>query len=98
MQWQQAFELADRLGVMNFGRLLEVGTPHELYQRPQTEFVATFLGTANLLVGEANSDGVRVGPLFSYAGRCSSSARACNGDWVNWSPPPRWSLEKDVRL
>lgn len=60
---EEAFELADRLGVMNFGRLLEVGTPHELYQRPQTEFVATFLGTANLLVGEATADGVQVGPL-----------------------------------
>lgn len=59
----EAFELADRLGVMNYGRLLEVGTPHELYQRPQTEFVATFLGTANLMVGQARADGVQVGPL-----------------------------------
>jgi sulfate/thiosulfate transport system ATP-binding protein len=61
---EEAFELADRLGVMNFGRLLEVGTPRELYQRPQTEFVATFLGTANLLVGQSTAEGVRVGPLF----------------------------------
>lgn len=61
---EEAFELADRLGVMNFGRLLEVGTPRELYQRPQTEFVATFLGTANLMVGQATNEGVRVGPLF----------------------------------
>jgi len=60
---EEAFELADRLGVMNFGRLLEVGTARELYKRPQTEFVATFLGTANLLVGESTPSGVRVGPL-----------------------------------
>jgi sulfate transport system ATP-binding protein len=60
---EEAFELADRLGVMNFGRLLEVGTPGELYQHPQTEFVATFLGTANLLVGESTANSVRVGPL-----------------------------------
>lgn len=59
----EAFELADRLGVMSFGRLLEVGQPDELYQRPQTEFVATFLGTANLLVGQGTSDGVKVGPV-----------------------------------
>lgn len=59
---EEAFELADRLGVMSFGRLLEVGTPEELYQYPQTEFVATFLGTANLLVGQANGDEVQVGP------------------------------------
>jgi len=60
---EEAFELADRLGVMNFGRLLEMGRPAELYQRPQTEFVATFLGTANLLVGEQAATGVNVGPL-----------------------------------
>lgn len=59
----EAFELADRLGVMSFGRLLEVGPPEELYQRPQTEFVATFLGTANLLVGHGTPDGVKVGPV-----------------------------------
>jgi len=54
---EEAFELADRLGVMNVGRLLEVGPPDELYLHPQTEFVATFLGTANLLVGRASADG-----------------------------------------
>ena len=58
----EAFELADRVGVQNFGRLLEIGPPEELYLRPQTEFVATFLGTANLMVGEATASGVRLGP------------------------------------
>ena len=60
---EEAFELADRMGVMNFGRLLEVDQPRELYLRPQTEFVATFLGTANLMVGEVTRDGVRLGPV-----------------------------------
>lgn len=60
---EEAFELADRLGVMNFGRLLEVGLPPELYQRPQTEFVASFLGTANLLVGQCADGAVQVGSL-----------------------------------
>src|SRR5215207_4414904 len=60
---EEAFELADGLGVMNVGRLLEIGPPDELYLHPQTEFVATFLGTANLLVGRASADGVRIGAL-----------------------------------
>jgi sulfate transport system ATP-binding protein len=60
---EEAFELADRIGVMNFGRLLEAGPPQELYLRPETEFVATFLGTANLMVGEVGPDGVRLGPV-----------------------------------
>src|SRR5262245_8243704 len=60
---EEAFELADRLGVLNFGRLLEVGRPEELYLRPQTEFVATFLGAANLMVGDQTRNTVRLGPV-----------------------------------
>ena len=60
---EEAFELADRLAVLSFGRLLEAGPPDELYLRPDTEFVATFLGTANLMVGEATVQGVRLGPV-----------------------------------
>jgi sulfate transport system ATP-binding protein len=60
---EEAFELGDRLSVMNYGRLLETGPPDELYLRPKTEFVATFLGAANLLVGEVNRGAVRVGTL-----------------------------------
>jgi sulfate transport system ATP-binding protein len=76
---EEAFELADRIGVMHAGRLLEVGPPEELYQRPQTEFVATFLGTANLLVGEFVPDEVRLGPvcfpLSTGAGQLSDPRR-----------------------
>jgi sulfate/thiosulfate transport system ATP-binding protein len=60
---EEAFELADRVAVMNFGRLLEEGPPDELYLRPATEFVATFLGTANLMVGVCSADGVHLGPV-----------------------------------
>ena len=60
---EEAFDMADRIGVMSFGRLLEVGTPDELYQKPQTEFVASFLGSGNLLLGNISQEGVRVGPL-----------------------------------
>jgi sulfate transport system ATP-binding protein len=58
---EEAFALADRIGVMNLGRLLEVGSPDELYTRPATRFVATFLGAANLLLGRLTKQGVRFG-------------------------------------
>src|SRR5499427_2286533 len=58
---EEAFALADRIGVMNLGRLLEVGRPDELYTRPATRFVATFLGAANLLLARQTGDGIRVG-------------------------------------
>ncbi|MGE0114552.1 MAG: ATP-binding cassette domain-containing protein [Steroidobacteraceae bacterium] len=58
---EEAFALADRIGVMNLGRLLEVGRPEELYARPATRFVATFLGAANLLLARQTAEGIRVG-------------------------------------
>jgi sulfate transport system ATP-binding protein len=58
---EEAFALADRIGVMNLGRLLELGRPHELYTRPTTRFVATFLGAANLILARQTRDGIRFG-------------------------------------
>jgi ABC-type Fe3+/spermidine/putrescine transport system ATPase subunit len=56
---EEAFALADRIGVMHQGRLLECGQPDDLYTRPATRFVSTFLGAANLLLGYKTSRGVR---------------------------------------
>jgi sulfate/thiosulfate transport system ATP-binding protein len=58
---EEAFAMADRIGVMNFGRLLESGRPHDLYTRPATRFVATFLGAANLILARQGADGPRWG-------------------------------------
>jgi sulfate transport system ATP-binding protein len=58
---EEAFALADRIGVMNLGRLLEVGRPNELYTRPATRFVATFLGAANLILARQTKEGLRFG-------------------------------------
>ncbi|MBS0378074.1 MAG: ATP-binding cassette domain-containing protein [Proteobacteria bacterium] len=58
---EEAFAMADRIGIMNLGRLLEVNAPHELYARPATRFVATFLGAANLILARRTPDGIQVG-------------------------------------
>ncbi|MDJ0767469.1 MAG: ABC transporter ATP-binding protein [Ilumatobacter sp.] len=47
----EAFVLGDRVAVMGDGRILQVGTPDELYRRPTTPWVASFVGEANLLDG-----------------------------------------------
>jgi sulfate transport system ATP-binding protein len=60
---EEAFELADRLGVLNLGRLLEVGRPSDLYLHPRHAFVANFLGAANLLGGVSTDKGVRLGAV-----------------------------------
>jgi ABC-type Fe3+/spermidine/putrescine transport system ATPase subunit len=49
---EEAFLLADRIGVMKEGRLLQVGKPRELFDRPQSLEVARFLGAKNLIPGE----------------------------------------------
>ena len=58
---EEAFALADRIGIMHQGRLLEVGRPDSLYTRPATRFVASFLGAANVLLTQQTSAGVRLG-------------------------------------
>ncbi len=59
----EAFELGDRVGVLERGRLLEVGKPSDLYERPRTLFVATFLGSGNVLVGRAMGRRAEFGTL-----------------------------------
>ena len=48
---EEAMELGDHIAILNKGRLEQIGTPDEIYNDPQTEFVATFLGAANVIAG-----------------------------------------------
>lgn len=49
---EEAMELGDQIAILNGGRLEQIGTPDEVYNNPQTEFVATFLGAANVVEGD----------------------------------------------
>lgn len=60
---EEAFELADRIGVLERGRLLEVGAGESLYARPHSLFAATFLGAGTVLVGRAEDGQARFGSL-----------------------------------
>jgi putative spermidine/putrescine transport system ATP-binding protein len=48
---EEALTMSDRIAVFNLGRIEQVGSPAEVYERPATEFVAGFVGTSNLLRG-----------------------------------------------
>ncbi|HSL33042.1 MAG TPA: ABC transporter ATP-binding protein, partial [Candidatus Limnocylindrales bacterium] len=52
---EEALAMSDRIAVMNRGRVEQLGTPEELYERPTTRFVADFIGTTNLLSGAVES-------------------------------------------
>jgi spermidine/putrescine transport system ATP-binding protein len=51
---EEAMTMADRIAVMNGGRIEQLGPPTELYERPQTAFVAGFLGVSNLIPGDVS--------------------------------------------
>jgi spermidine/putrescine transport system ATP-binding protein len=53
---EEAMTMSDRLAVMRHGRAEQVGVPEDVYENPQTEFVATFLGASNLLDGELKEE------------------------------------------
>jgi putative spermidine/putrescine transport system ATP-binding protein len=61
----EALSMSDRVAVFNQGKVEQMATPGELYERPKTEFVAGFVGVSNLLQGEA-------------AASVTGAARACS--------------------
>ena len=50
---EEALTMSNRLAVFNLGRIEQIGTPADVYEHPATTFVAGFVGTSNLLTGEA---------------------------------------------
>ncbi|WP_417586728.1 ABC transporter ATP-binding protein [Pararhodobacter oceanensis] len=56
---EEALALADRIAVMDKGRVVQFGTPDEIYSNPVSEFVANFIGRSNILRGTANGMSVR---------------------------------------
>ena len=79
---EEALVMADRIAVMRAGRIEQLGTPTELYERPARRFVAHFIGESNFLPGvlaERLADGraiLRVGDGLSVTGRCAEPIAA----------------------
>jgi putative spermidine/putrescine transport system ATP-binding protein len=82
--------MSDRIAVFNKGRIEQVGTPAEIYERPATEFVAGFVGTSNLLsgdvahivLGRSGTFTVRPEKIHLSEPTDPSAAPAANGDVV----------------
>lgn len=49
---EEAMTMADRIAVMDLGRIIQIGTPAEIYEAPKSEFVASFIGDINIFRGE----------------------------------------------
>jgi iron(III) transport system ATP-binding protein len=73
----EAMTTADRIVVMNGGRVEQAGTPEDIYERPESEFVARFIGGTNILHGSHRGDGVV--DCGGFAVRCRQGAPAEGG-------------------
>ncbi|MDA8382710.1 MAG: ABC transporter ATP-binding protein [Betaproteobacteria bacterium] len=72
----EALALSHRIGVMNAGRIVQLGAPDAVYEFPQTRFVADFIGTCNLLEGTVRRQtGARLTLEVSGLGELAASAR-----------------------
>jgi ABC-type Fe3+/spermidine/putrescine transport system ATPase subunit len=56
----EALTMSDRVGIMNGGRIVQIGTPADVYERPRTRFTATFVGETNLFERSGNGAGTFV--------------------------------------
>ncbi|MGV3719340.1 MAG: sulfate/molybdate ABC transporter ATP-binding protein [Actinomycetota bacterium] len=64
---EEALEVADRVVVMNEGRIEQDGSPEQVYEHPANPFVFNFLGSVNLFHGRVNNGEVKLGPLDATA-------------------------------
>src|SRR5262245_30940763 len=88
---EEAMTVADRIGVMNHGRVMQVATPPELYEQPNSRWVADFVGDVNLIEGRV-VDVAETGTVIESAAvgrlRASAAKGAKAGDtvWVALRP------------
>ena len=81
---EEAFHLGDRVAVLQGGILHQVGTAEDLYERPATRFVATFVGRASVLPGVLEAEGaVRVGPVRWSAEPAPELTKTAPGEEVD---------------
>jgi sulfate transport system ATP-binding protein len=64
---EEAMDLADRVIVLHRGKVEQIGTPEEIYDKPATEFVASFVGSINVLKGEVKEGKAALGSLAVHA-------------------------------
>jgi spermidine/putrescine transport system ATP-binding protein len=77
----EAMTMSDRIAVMRSGRIEQLGAPEELYERPQTEFVAGFLGVSNLLDGRLGQrDGSFAEVVLADGTRLRAPSGGLNGE------------------
>ena len=71
---EEALELADRVAILNAGRIEQIGTPHEVHDNPATPFVCGFVGEANRFEGTVSGGRFTAGPVVLPAPQAADGA------------------------
>jgi putative spermidine/putrescine transport system ATP-binding protein len=106
---EEALTMSDRLAVFNAGRIEQIGSPADVYERPATRFVAGFVGTSNLLSGDVATvilgrsgtftirpEKIRLAPADAMAGPDESSATGTIQSVVYLGPDTRYIVDLDA--
>ena len=106
---EEALTMSDRIGVMNAGRIEQVGTPAEVYEEPATSFVAGFVGVSNVLSGDSagsitgsehpftiRPEKIRLGRMDEAAGPGECSVTGHVRDVVYLGAQTRYIVDLDV--
>lgn len=96
---EEALTMSDRIAVMNKGRILQVGSPHDIYDRPAERFVADFIGDTNFLTAELVDSNKDSSMLKLSSGKTLSSgpSQAALNSMVNITiRPEQASLTEDI--
>jgi spermidine/putrescine transport system ATP-binding protein len=80
---EEAMSIADRIVVMNKGRIEDIGPPSRIYLRPATRFAATFMGESNILAGEAVEAAGECTWIKTAVGKLPVPGPAAAGERVN---------------
>ncbi len=98
----EALVVSDRIAVMREGRVIQFGTPEEVYDTPRTKFVAEFLGAANLINGKTADGGVETDIGFLYLEEdppWSQGTVAIRPEWIRIreNQPDKNGIKAEIR-
>ena len=94
---EEAMSISDRMVVMNAGRADQIGTPAEIYNRPRTSFVASFVGTLNVLKAKVTDAGQRKVSVGGRTLQLSEQIRSPDGNILLAFRPEALSLTRSDR-
>ncbi|MGM9922839.1 MAG: sulfate/molybdate ABC transporter ATP-binding protein [Bacillus sp. (in: firmicutes)] len=90
---EEALDVADRIVIMNNGRIEQVGTPEEVYNHPANPFVYDFLGSANLITGKVSNGRLQTG---DYQLEIPGQQHVSDGEGLGYIRPYNFIIERSA--